>query len=273
MLPRVQSYLLSDSSWFWSQPTAQFFANLPVRGEHQMFVGALTLCLTFASIIYGFRKIQPVDSVYSLLIFALAFLIVVTINLGGFSLWYFVHWLPLASAIRVMTRVDLILLFPVAFISSYFVDRVIEKKWFLKRLFVIILMPLLLIEYSSISINASSKLEWRDRINNKIKQVPAEIHSDSILFFGAPASPDFYKDELDAMWASLVLNKKTMNGYSGALPPGYNLNHGSDCAVVSERIKAFKEFKMKNKDRREMVDAAFDHVLPIGFHGCNNIRG
>jgi hypothetical protein len=38
MLPRPQSYLLSDISLFWPTSTSKFFASIPVHGEQQMHV-------------------------------------------------------------------------------------------------------------------------------------------------------------------------------------------------------------------------------------------
>ena len=271
MLPRPQSYFIADASWFWAKPDAKLFSIVPMRHEHQMFPGMVGFSLMIMAIFNGARNSGVAGRIFTLMVFSLGFLVASTLYIGGFSLWYFIHWLPLASAIRAITRIDLIILLPLAYIAACFLDSLrMNKKW--GDIFIaLIVLPCLLIELSSSSMNMSSKLEWRQRLESKVNQVPKDAPKDAVLFFAAPNEDGSYKAEIDAMLAALKLGKKTMNGYSGAQPqePSYGVAYGNDCAVVHKRVEEYLDFSKRTSGVDINADNLSAKILPIGFLGCN----
>ncbi len=142
MLPRPQSFFLSDSSFLWATRNSRIFAGIPMRHEHQMFVGMVPLSLALAGFFVGSRA--RCGATFPLMGGMLGIAVVLTLYVGGFSLWYLFHKLPLASAIRAMTRLDQALLFPIAYLAVVAVDYFrTQFKWGLMAVLVLIL-PLLI---------------------------------------------------------------------------------------------------------------------------------
>ncbi|WP_090197630.1 hypothetical protein [Pseudomonas pohangensis] len=265
MLPRPQSYFLADLSDFWSWPTAGLFADIPMRHEHQMFMGAMPMLLAAMGFLVGARS----SNAHTFMVIAgvLFGLIALTLNVGGFSFWYVLHQLPLASAIRVMTRLDQVLLFPVAYMVVLAIDYLRDKWRWGGRLVMLVILPLVFLECAATSMYVSHKSEWRDRLSLIEATVPQEVNPDAILFFAQRQGP-YFADELDAMWVSLRHGAKTLNGYSGFVPPGYTLEYGKDCAELPRRLALFMSFVEKSDDENAYLDF-MSKVVPIGFEGCD----
>jgi hypothetical protein len=264
MLPRLQSYFLSDGSWLWSSQS-KVFANIPVRNEHQMFIGVVPLILAIGGFLVGRGNKNGIA--FTLLGGSLAILILLTLYVGGFSLWYFFSNFPLFSAIRAMSRIILVLLFPVAFLCAVAVDRLrAQSNWGQKILF-IIFIPAMLFEFSAISLYVSPKAEWRNRLAFIESVIPNEIQQNPILF-SAQQEGQFDADELDAMWIGLRHGWPTLNGYSGLIPPAYSIEYGNDCGELPRRIISYLNFVGENGNAtayRKLVN----RVVPIGLSGCN----
>lgn len=263
MLPRPQSYFLSDGSWLWAS-RSEIFAGLPMRHEHQMFFGAAPILLGVIGVLVGSRGKNGLA--FPLLCGSLAVLILATLHVGGFSVWYVFARLPLASAIRAMTRIDLVFLFPVAFLSAVAVDKIRERGWGGGLLY-LVLIPVLIIEFSTASLAASSKLEWRNRIAQAESAIPENVPDKPVLFFAQSKGP-FFADELDAMWVALSRGVSTLNGYSGLFPPGYSPEYGNDCAELPKRIHSYLDFSGGAKDMERYRSIA-RRIVPIGFSGCD----
>lgn len=274
MLPRPQSYFLADASWFWGQPNAKLFASIPMRWEHQMFPGAIILLLTIAALVYGAQADTRSGRIHALMAGALGLLVIMTLNVGGFSFWFFLHRFPLASAIRVMTRIDVILLFPASYLSACFLDQIRGKGIWVTRLIVVLILPAMVIELSATTMSVSQKSEWRQRLDGTLQTVPANIPLDAVLFFATHDASDYnayFAKELDAMWASLVRGHKTVNGYSGLFPPGdgYTEAYGKDCTTLPLRIQSYLKFSDRLDERRTYQDL-IKRVVPISFVGCDS---
>jgi hypothetical protein len=271
MLPRPHSYLMADTSWLWAQPGFKLFANTPIRHEHQMFPGLVSFGLLIAAIIYGVRTTDAAGRAFSCMVFALGLLVVVTLHVGGLSLWYLVHWLPLASAIRAMTRIDLVMLLPVAFAVAYFLDRLRDKGLWGTRIIVLLVLPALLIELSATFMNVSEKMAWRQRLESKAQQIPANAAKDAVLFFALTKDVNPLVQEVDAMWAAIQTGRKTMNGYSGSRPQAssYDIDYGLDCSIIPKRIASYIEFTRQHHRASLSSQELITQVLPVGFAGCD----
>ena len=229
-----------------------------------MFIGVVPMILALAGYLQGSERDQ--GQVFFLLAGALAILAILTLYAGGLSLWYLFAAMPGASAIRAMTRIILVFLFPIAYFCAVAIDTLIAARmWGAKALFAM-LIPLFLLEASSLTPYVSPKAEWRSRVEQKRKLVPDTLSNNSILFFAQTGGP-FFADELDALWVALLEGYPTLNGYSGLYPPRYRSTYGDDCSEVPRRILSYAAFRGDEGDAtyRELMR----RVVPIGFAGCD----
>jgi hypothetical protein len=267
MLPRVQSYLISDSSRLWYKISYKI-TGVPMRHEHQLFVGIVPASLTIIGLLFSLRHTpNMIPKIFAGTIF---FSVIATITFSGLSLWYLFYQLPLFSSIRAVTRINLMLLFPLAYFSSISIDFMLKKRTQLNSFFLriagVLCIASLLFESSESTMYSTQKIEWRARIENAQSLIPENLPRDSILFFSQNSDPS-YITELDAMWVSLRNNYATFNGYSGNFPPGYNVVFGSDCNELANRIKAYKSFISSSKDAI-LFSQLQRRAVRIGFERC-----
>ena len=263
MLPRPRSYLLSDASKLWAPHGSAVFASLPMRAEQQMFFGAVPLVLALIGAVVGYKTRRP--TLY-LLAGSMILVVLMTISVGHFSLWRFFYWLPLASAIRAMCRLDQALLFPLAYLCGVGVDELRTRRRWAPQLILMAALPALIFEFSDVSMSFSSKQEWVDRLALEDHAVPAGLPRTAILLF-AQKGPYPYSD-IDAMWVAMDRGLKTMNGYSGLLPPGESLEFGDDCAEAPRRVDAYLAFNRQPNDA-EQYRRLINRVVPVGLKFCD----
>lgn len=113
----------------------------------------------------------------------------------------------------------------------------------------------------------SPKEVWRRHLYVAENKFPKQLPADAIVFYAQGKGP-FYEDELDAMWVALKHGVKTLNGYSGLLPPGFSLEYGNDCAEVPHRVLSYLTFNGQNGNSdafRELMQ----RIVPVGFEGCD----
>lgn len=263
MLPRLQSYFISFSSLFWNYPSSLISHAIPMRHEHQMFSGIAVFVLGISGLIIGWN--QRDRQTYLLMTGAFMGAVVITFYIDGFSLWYLFHWLPLASAIRAMTRIDQALLFPAGYLAALAVDKLDQKSLIRTCIFGLIVL-ILIIEFSAVSLPTSNKNEWRERIEKATRSYP-KVFRDGAIFFAAQQD-SWFESELDAMWVSLKLGVPTMNGYSGNVPPRYNVYFGKKCAELPYRIMSYLDFIGEHDKQRKYLDIV-SRVYEINFTDCD----
>lgn len=264
MMPRPQSYFLADNSKLWVSQ-AKVFANLPMRHEHQMFIGAIPMLLAVSGYVAGRR--QNNGLAFSLISGSLVLLVLITMSLGGLSLWYVFAKFPLASSIRAMTRIIFVFLFPLAFLSALAIDRLLKQAQLWRKVLVSTLIALMLFEFSAIFPMVTAKEQWRERMIVSEAALPKNLPQDAILFFAQREGP-FYASEIDAMWIALKYKLPTMNGYSGWYPSGFSVMYGNDCSELPKRILSYLEFSGQAGSNDAYL-RLMKRVVPIGFSGCN----
>jgi hypothetical protein len=114
-LPRLQSYFMSVYSPLWGEISKSLPA-VPMAHEHQMFIGVISFILFFYGLWARIFRDKNGNPFFYGMLFPMVTCILMTLSINGFSFWYAVHGLPLFSAIRAITRIDQILLFPAAFV-------------------------------------------------------------------------------------------------------------------------------------------------------------
>jgi hypothetical protein len=265
MLPRPISYLLNDYSLIWKTYGLTLFLFIADAARTSDDDGSCTVMPCGLGLVCGTTRRN--GAAYWMLSSGLCLLVLVTLSVGGSSLWWYFHALPLASAIRAMSRIDLILLLPVAYLAALAVDFIWIRRSWGPKLIIFIMTPLLFIEISSATFYTSSKHVWRERLAVLEAFVPGEMTADQILFV-AQRSNLSYADELDAMWIALKRGVPTMNGYSGNQPPGFSSVSGNDCAEVPRRVLAYLEFQGPRQRRGTLYRALMGRIVPVGFVGC-----
>ena len=269
MLPKPQSYILSDESLIWSSNSKIF--EIDARGENQLFIGAIPLVLIILGFICGKKKRNR----FTFWLFAgsLITLIIFTLSIYHISFWYLFAKLPLFNGIRVMSRICLVMLFPVGYLCAYSIDSIAEKSEWLGWCLLSVALPLLLIEFSAIRAPVSTKISWNQRLNEKKLMIPKNLPKDPILFFAQfadlPSADLPFAEELDAMLISQTYNIPTLNGYSGYMPRYFNERYGKDCTEIPRRILAYLDFSNQLENSILYLNL-MQRVVPIGFEKCNS---
>lgn len=265
MLPRPQSFVLSDVSRLWRRPDAAIFAGLDYRHEHQMFIGAIPLAL---ALLGGVKRVpRELLAPKVLMIGMLVIPLILTVSINDWSLWVLFHNIPLASAIRAVTRLDQALLFPLAFLAALGIQFLMSHGRRLISVVVGLIAILCVAEASFVDMPTSAKQEWRDRLSALEQIVDSDIGQDRILFVAQRGGPNF-ADELDAMWLALRAGLPTMNGYSGNIPNGFTLSFGADCRTIPDRVMWYLRFDHREDDIG-MYRTIMSRLEPVGFTGCD----
>ncbi|GHX57865.1 hypothetical protein VCSRO206_2817 [Vibrio cholerae] len=227
MLPRVESWFYTSGGFF------DFFNtvgnDLPMRHEHQMFVGLIPIAIV---IINGFLLKNKMLDKPTLKAFkfsvTIAFLSIVftapfILYVNGFSLYKLVFFnLPGFDAIRAVTRITLVIVFPIAILISFFIHFISRKKLeFFSGLFLLVFTLFFIGEQIRLDIPIYSKKEAKSRYFNLAHEIAGADDFDLIYYKYDDSTQLFYLYELDAMFLSLYLNKPVVNGYSGNKPNNY----------------------------------------------------
>ena len=264
MLPRITSYFLADHSQIW-ELFSKTLANVPVLWEHQLFIGIVPIIIISTKILLDKESLK-FKSVFFLLALSTLSLIILTLNFYDFSLWRLVASLPLFSSIRAVTRIILIILFPISIFLAKSVDDLLRNSS-LSRKFIIALISIpLIIEMSAINVSTSFKHDWITREKEQEKRLPNTLTDKSIIFF-SQQSAIFEQEELDSMIIAQRHNIATLNGYSGNLPHHFRAYYSDDCAEYPRRLILYLDFMGQTQHIEEYRKLA-ERLTPIGFVGC-----
>lgn len=271
-MPRLWSYLVSDHSLLWAHNARQL--GVGHFEEHQLFLGAVALALLAVGVWVAWRN--PGERVGRSMAAALAITFVASLDVGGHSVWELLVRLPLFSAIRVVSRFDLVWLFPVAYLGGLAVDRLIVGRLSVpatarSRLrglapyaAIALLAAALIAEYSFVVPLTTEKAAWRARLEAADAQTPDTLAGGAILAFATPDAPWRAAMELDGMWVALNRGVYTMNGYAGFGMPGYNMPAGTDRSQVLERLGWYLVYAGQAGDAAAYQSLA-ERVVLVGF--------
>lgn len=269
MLPRIGSYFLAGHSLIWKFISTKIKITTMHPGEHQLFFGFIPLVLCTIALIWRQESPTKRELVYTIAGAGLA-IFIVTIDINGFSFYKFFASLPGFSAIRAVTRVALVILFVIGLISAITVDTIILKYnySFTSKVFLFLSIGFLIMEVSLINYPSIQKSVLQNRIVNLKAKLPpfASLPDDPVLFVASPSDEPFWAREVDVMLLAQELRWKTLNGYSGNLPPGYTI--ADNCRVVVKRIFGYLNFSKKNDESHYLK--LIHHIVPIGFDDCES---
>ncbi len=222
MLPRVQSwFFLGDRSLLYGRLAyTALYGKLPMWWEHAIGIGLVTLPVAVYALVK--ERARPAFQVLGATVLAA---VVLTLWFRGqWSPWWLVYKLvPGGAALRSVSRIGVVLLIPWGIALSAFFDR--PRATLLGKLLAGALALIAVAEQPQLQ-PAYDKAELRAEVD----ALAAKIPPGCAVFFYSPhgvrvsRGPMAYERvHLDAMWAALLTHKHTVNGYSGNVPPGYEL--------------------------------------------------
>jgi len=264
MLPRLQSYLLADRSQIW--PTASIASNLSLRHEHQLFPGLAVLVLVLAGIAGRFQTENR--RLAWLHLGAALVLVILTLDIQGFSFYQWVWRIPGLNSIRSVTRIMLVVMWPLSVFIAWAVDGFIQqfsqqRRWMQAAVYLVI--GLLVVESVFYNHKTYAKADSQARLDSLRQQIPESLPANPILFVGVSQQDSNPAREIDAMLLAQDLGWPVINGYSGNYPPGYN--SPQSCKELPQLIKNYTD---KNRTPSPTFNLELmKRVVPLGFDDCD----
>jgi hypothetical protein len=266
MLPRRQSYFLADNSRIWQTKGIFLLPEQYPRWEHQLFPGGAILALMLAGIAGRFhtenRRLAWIN-------FGAAFVLVaLTLELHGFTLYRLIWQLPGLNSIRAVTRIILVLMWPLSLYTAWAADGFIQqfsqgRRWM--QVAVYLIAGFLVAESVFYTHATYVKADAQARLADLRRLIPATVPANPILYVANNQEEPFYEREIDAMLLSQELGWPTLNGYSGNVPPGYT--QANSCKILPERIKSYMEFARISSPSFYL--GIINRAVPIGFTDCD----
>jgi hypothetical protein len=229
MLPRLQSYFYQTDSIIWERLSYPLGQTFPMAWEHKLFWGAVPwlLLTVFLILLRSKRFTQEQSRLGIAAAISIAGSIFLTLSVGGYSIYYWVwRFVPGAGGIRAVTRINLVLLYPVALILALTIDQLLRLSPFAtnrKRAVAFggLLTAALLLDQGA-RVEEMSKRECKERIKALCREIKNVRHGQKVFWVDQlPGEQLFFVTQLDAMLAGQQLGLKVVNGYSATFPPGY----------------------------------------------------
>ena len=269
LIPTLSSYLLADNSPLTSW-VGSFVATFPTRAEHQMFVGLGTLVIgLIGAVAFGWSssnrsrlKVTQVNgdgsdelrlkNLVRVSAIALMLLVLLTLRIGDYSLYFFVLKIPGADAIRAVSRIILVMLLPIAILVAAGFECIVRLTATRGPVIVgvsVLFATLLLTMESYFYVPHHAAVQtWLDRQRGLDFTIKDKLSSDEILFVTQKSQEPFYIAELDAMIYAQDRHLRTLNGYSGSTPPGYQ--YPSPCLASDTRLQGYFVYRNSPEVRR-----------------------
>lgn len=251
-LPRLQSwfYFGPDHWLYGSLAGLRPFTLTPARiFEHAIGYGGVTTLLS----VWGLWNLRRTAWGRILGLVALTLFLGTLILPGGTSLWALAYLIvPGAKAIRAVARVSLLILLPATVGAASFLD---ESRWKKPLLIAAALWSLLEQGRSGPTFD---RREQRDAAAAIARTVDPACEAFWYSRRPAPstgalldAMPARY--HVDAMMASLLANKPTVNGHSGWSPPGWTFEGATMAPDEASIEKPLEEWcRKRGLDRRRI---------------------
>ena len=270
MLPRPGSYLLAGVSTLWPNLSSAF--GYPFVQEHQIFPGLSAIVpLAWFALSKRARRRHPLSAVM-LATFGIVF--IVTLDLGGHTLYRLIYPIPGFSAVRAVTRVILVMMLPLSALLGLLIDDLAAAPTHRlpRLLFAATLSAFLVAECSFTNQYPSSPTAWRARLEALEARLPKKLPPHAILAVKTvPLGPGtdwpWILPQVDADVAAATLGIVTLNGYSGNLPPTWKTM--TTCRDVADNIRAGRHFLAEHG--LPAPDIAPGRLVLVGFGSCDPI--
>ncbi len=269
-LPRPASYLLSGASTLWPNLSSRF--PLPLLVEQQIFPGAAAI-VPFAWFLLSSRA-RARHSLIAPMLACAAILFVLTIDLGGHTLYRLIYPLPGFSAVRAVARVVLVTMLPLAVLFGLLVDDLTAlgssrlQRGFLAAL----LSGFMVAECSLVGHYGSAPTAWSARLEALESRLPKHLPPRAVLAVATPPlGPGtdwaWILPQIDAEVAAATFGISTMNGYSGNRPPTWKTI--TTCEDIADNIRAGRHFREVHDLPRPRITS--ERLVLIGFGSCDPV--
>lgn len=226
MLPRLSSWFLPAPSSLWWSLLSPFSKDVPMAGEHHLFLGFLLIILTSLSV-YTILFHKDILNFERSLIIKVCLLVTLGLFIlclrlpNGWSIWRFVYQLvPGASAIRAVTRIWTVFYFYLLVAVTLCLDSLLHTVHIKRvRMSVLSLVCIgCLLEQIVTSSPSFEKLPF----TKEVTQIQELLQTNcNVAYVILNPANEFWTSQLSAMWAGIRANVPVVNGYSGNGPPNY----------------------------------------------------
>jgi len=129
--------------------------------------------------------------------------------------------------------------------------------------FVAVVALLAVCESSNYNFLHVSKQAWLERNQRLAELITQPLGQDQILFVTAESEATYFLTEVDAVIYAQDHRLRTINGYSGNIPPGYQ--YPDPCVPPSTRIDGFFAYFLPDDARRKHLN---EQVKVISTQPC-----
>ena len=274
MVPRPQSYFLMDVLPYWNVIyTSLIGAGVPMAHEHNLFVGlgALSLFIVGSAATLSGELRPDLRRLSKAAMLALVCLFVLLTKVGNFSLYYYISSLPGLNAIRAVSRVGIVLVFPAALVIAAGVHVMLRLRPRLSG--AVVLCLLVIAAVAEIVMLQKSTFEVREA-NIRVEAIVNEARDRSAgianpILFVNEGDQSGFKIHLDAMFAARELGWPTVNGYSSIGVPGSD--NQPDCDTAARQIEAYQRWHQDHGVGPELSVTAFmSRLVRVGWPDCGN---
>jgi len=235
--------------------------------ERQLFPGLSAIIpFTWFLLCKNSRMRQPLAVV---MLVTVVILFSVTINVSGHTLYWLIYQIPGFSALRVVERVILVIMLPLAALFGMMIDDWVSQATYRwpRYSVVVALSAFLVVECSLVSPQESSPASWQARLAAIETHLPDKLPLDAVLAVATPPTANWYwqvMSQTDAEFAAVTLGIKTLNGYSGNVPPTWRKM--STCVDVADNIRAGRHFLIEHGLPEK--DVMQSQIILVGFGSC-----
>lgn len=267
-LPDWKDFFSAGGAQIW-YPLESLFINRSANSEQRLFPGIAIIALVLIGVGTLIKsKSKNASLAWLNLVAALAF-ILFTLNFNGHSGYWFLWHLPGLKSIRVVGRIQLVLMWPIALFIAWVIDEICHRarqkqNWLL--IFPLLLSGLLIAESVFFDHVTHSKLEAQQRLARMMARIPKNLPDNPILFIADNKSSLYLFQEIDTMLLAQEIGMPTLNGYSGNFPPGYEA--AANCIQIPKRIIRYMKFE--NITQKSFYLDTIKRIVPVGFDDCDS---
>jgi hypothetical protein len=173
--------------------------------------------------------------------------------------------LPGFDAVRAVTRIVVVTIFPVSVLLGLMLDRLMASPHGRRRIAAMAIAVLLVAEAALVAPSHSSKAEWRRPETALIRQLPARLPPDAVLAVRTPEFGYWVRDELTVELVALSRGLRAVNGYSGNAPPGWR--RPLTCGDVGGDLRGGRHFRDEHGLPAPAI--APGQLVLIGYGDCD----
>lgn len=286
MIPRLESYLIADRSelsGFIGKALAENLAKSPYRNEHQLFLGVgVIIFLALGTIFSWARKVgqNSHPNQMQIQVGKIACIVLITLFLGTLmygvgSIWMSLTIIPGLNAIRAVTRIILVMIFPVSIMVAIACEKLYCSPVFSinsQKIILVIGTAILICSESVFFQNSKTPIEaWSQRNLILENGLETPLKKDSVLFVVKDEKkPGYELPEVDAMIFAQDRGISTINGYSGKFPPGNDHNPIERCISAQERLASYAKFTGAESD--STITSLMKKIIATPNISCGSIK-